>query len=214
MSNAGSISSQELKDLFISLVALVIAFTVLIGGRTVPGWQLLAIITLGVASGFLLHEMAHKFMAQHFGYWAEYRANMMGLAFAVIASFAGFIFAAPGAVMIRKTELPADFIMQDSFAREEFSREQKKEPLWISLAGPLTNVTLAVVFFLMLIGTSGLSSQAANFALFINLILAGFNFLPFGPLDGKKVFDSNRMVWFAVGLPTIIVALAVYLGIV
>lgn len=212
MSTACIISSQEMKDLFISLIALVIAFAVLIGGRAVPGWQLLAIITVGVATGFLLHEMAHKFMAQHFGYWAEYRANMMGLAFAVLASFAGFIFAAPGAVMIRKTQLPADFIMQNSFAREELNRDLKKETLWISLAGPLTNVALAVLFFLLLIGTSGLSAQAANFAIFVNLTLAGFNFLPFGPLDGKKVFDSSRKIWLALGLPTIIAALAVYLG--
>jgi len=214
MSNANSISSKELKDLFISLVALVIAFTVLIGGRRVPGWQLLAIITVGVATGFLLHEMAHKFMAQHFGYWAEFRANMMGLAFAVIASFAGFIFAAPGAVMITRPSLPADFTMQDSFGREQFNRLLKKETLWISLAGPMTNVVLAVVFFLLMMSTSGVSAQAARFALFINLTLAGFNFLPFGPLDGKKVFDSSRTVWFALGLPTIIMALAFYLGII
>ncbi len=214
MSVAGSISSQELKDLFISLVALVIAFTVLIGGRTVPGWQLLVIITIGVATGFLLHEMAHKFMALHFGYWAEYRANMMGLVFAVLAAFAGFIFAAPGAVMISKPQLPSDFIMQDSIGREEYNRELKKETLWISLAGPLTNVILTVIFFLMLWVTSGLLAQAAHFALFINLTLAGFNFLPFGPLDGKKVFDSSRNVWLVVGLPTIAVALLVYLGIV
>jgi len=57
----------------------------------------------------------------------------------------------------------------------------------------------------------GIASRAANFGLIINLTLAAFNLLPFGPLDGKKIFESNRMVWFVIGLPTILLGLAVYL---
>ena len=102
MSIAGYISPRELKDLLLSLAALVVAFSVLIGGRSIPGLEMILIIALGVGSGFILHEMAHKFTALHFGYLAEYRANMTGLFLAVVLSFAGFIFAAPGAVMISK----------------------------------------------------------------------------------------------------------------
>jgi len=59
---------------------------------------------------------------------------------------------------------------------------------------------------------SDLWVQSAYFALFINLTLAAFNMLPFGPLDGKKIFECNRLVWALVGVPTILVALPVYLG--
>jgi Zn-dependent protease len=45
----------------------------------------------------------------------------------------------------------------------------------------------------------------------INLTLAAFNLLPFGPLDGKKIFDSNRIVWLIVGLPTILLGISIYL---
>jgi len=99
MSIAGRITSVELRDLFLSLVALVIAFSVL-EERKMPGWETILILTVGVSSGFLLHEMAHKFVALHFGYFAEYRANMTGLALAIVMAFSGFLFAAPGAVMI------------------------------------------------------------------------------------------------------------------
>lgn len=213
MSIAGSISSIELRDLLISLIALVVAFSVLMNGKSIPGLEIVLIITVGVGTGFLLHEMAHKFVALHFGYFAEYRANMMGLIIAVAASFVGFIFAAPGAVMISKPNAPQQFYMQDPFGQEELKREIKRETLWISLAGPMTNIVLVIFFFLaqMFGPSSGLAAQAANFALFINLILAAFNFLPFGPLDGKKIFDSNRIVWIVVGLPTILLALPVYL---
>ncbi|MFZ3148518.1 MAG: M50 family metallopeptidase [Methanothrix sp.] len=214
MSIAGRISSIELKDLLLSLVALVFAFSVLMNGKRLPGGQTILIITVGVGTGFLLHEMAHKFVALHFGYYAEYRANRMGLLLAVAAAFAGFIFAAPGAVMISKPDAPQEFYMQDSFGQEELKRETKKETLWISLAGPMTNIVLTAFFFmtLMFAPSSGTAAQAANFALFINLTLAAFNLLPFGPLDGKKIFDSNRMVWLLVGLPTILLALPVYFG--
>jgi Zn-dependent protease len=215
MSIADRISAIELKDLLLSLSALVIAFSVLINGRIIPDFEMILIITVGVGTGFLLHEMAHKFMALHFGYFAEYRANPMGLLFAVAASFAGFIFAAPGAVMISKPAARQAFYMPDLFSQEELRREIKKETLWISLAGPMTNIILTVFFFLALIlsPSSSTASMAANFALFINLTLAAFNLIPIGPLDGKKIFDSNRTVWLLVGLPTILVALPVYFGI-
>jgi Zn-dependent protease len=215
MSIVDRISAVELKDLLLSLAALVIAFSVLINGKKIPDGETILIIAVGVGTGFLLHEMAHKFMALHFGYFAEYRANMMGLVFAVLASFAGFIFAAPGAVMISKPAATQAFYMQDPFGQEELRRLIKKETLWISLAGPMTNIILTVFFFvaLMLAPSSGTTAMAANFALFINLTLAAFNLIPIGPLDGKKIFDSNRTVWTLVGVPTILAALPVYFGI-
>jgi len=213
MSIVGRISSIELRDLLLSLVALVVAFSVLMNGKRIPDLETILIITVGVGTGFLLHEMAHKFVALHFGYWAEYRASRMGLLFAVAASFVGFIFAAPGAVMISKPNSPQEFYMQDPFGQEELKREIIRETLWISMAGPMTNIVLAVFFFLVgIFGPSGGNvATAANFALIINLMLAAFNLLPFGPLDGKKVFDSNRLVWLLVGLPTILLALRMYL---
>ncbi len=196
MSIPGYISSVELKDLLLSLAALVIAFSVLIGGRSIPGIETILII-----------------VAIHFGYMAEYRANMMGLLMAMALAFVGFIFAAPGAVMISKPRAPAEFYWNDSFGQAELLKKLKRESLWISLAGPLTNIILAAAFFIMrlLSPSDGIAFQAGNFGLLINLTLAAFNLLPFGPLDGKKIFDSNRIVWIVVGLPTILLALPVYL---
>lgn len=218
MSIAGRISPIELRDLFISLVALVIAFSVL-GERGMPGLETILISAVAVSSGFLLHEMAHKYVALRFGYWAEYRANMIGLGLAIAMAFSGFLFAAPGAVMITKYGAAArEFYTQDPFIQEEQWRaREKRETLLISLAGPMTNIVLAAFFFLLAVfllisneAGSGLWIRAANFAFFINIILAAFNMLPFGPLDGKKIFDGNRAVWALVGVPTILVGLLAY----
>lgn len=212
MSYLGSIGKTEAKDLLLSLIALTVAFSI-VGGRRLPEAEVFLISAIGVGTGFLLHEMAHKFAAQRYGYWAEYRANFTGLIMVVILAFAGFIFAAPGAVMIRKISVAPD-IWQDPASHELLEEKAKREELVISLAGPMTNIVLVFFFFLLMATGAtkvGFGASAASFALFINLSLAAFNLLPFGPLDGKKVFDSNRMVWAIVAVPTILATLSIYL---
>ena len=212
MSYLGSIGKTEAKDLLLSLIALTVAFSI-VGGRRLPEAEVFLISAIGVGTGFLLHEMAHKFAAQRYGYWAEYRANFTGLIMVVILAFAGFIFAAPGAVMIRKISVTPD-VWQDPASHELLEEKAKREELVISLAGPMTNIVLVFFFFLLMATGAikvGFGASAASFALFINLSLAAFNLLPFGPLDGKKVFDSNRMVWAIVAVPTILATLSIYL---
>ena len=210
--------SLELVDLLLSLAALTIAFAIL-GERRLPSAEVFFISAVGTGTGFLLHELAHKYAAQRYGYWAEYRANRSGLLLIIIMAFVGFIFAAPGAVMIHKARGRADDRWSASegwqINQPELAEAERKETLWISLAGPMTNIVLAILFFLFLASdaaTSSLWLSAANFALFVNLTLAAFNLLPFGPLDGKKIFDSSRTVWAIVTIPTILAALPVYLG--
>jgi Zn-dependent protease len=217
MSILSRISRAEMIDLAISLVALIIAFSIL-GERKVPGLEVIFISAIGAGSGFLLHELAHKFVAQKYGYWAEYRANRGGLIFMIVTAFMGILFAAPGAVWFRKVGDGSQTQTAHPYGYEAEPQQLKKEQreqLWIALAGPLTNIALAVLFVLILISgilTSNLGYGAAYYAIFINLTLAAFNLLPFGPLDGAKVFAASRAIWAIVAVPTIIAALPVYFG--
>ncbi len=212
MSFLSGTSKAEVIDLFLSLVALIAAFSIL-GERQVPGIEVILISAVGAGSGFLLHELAHKFAAQRYGYWAEYRANKAGLVFMVVTAFMGIIFAAPGAVWFRKVGTAAP-LYGDEVSPEQLKKE-KREQLWIALAGPMTNILLTALFFLLLVSgvlTNRLGFGAAYYAIFINLTLAAFNLLPFGPLDGAKVFSASRPIWAIVAVPTILVALPVYFG--
>src|SRR5437867_8882804 len=61
-------------------------------------WEFLTIFV----SAFLVHELAHKLLAQFYGSWAEFRTNSYGLivtAFSAIL-FILFKFIAPGAVIV------------------------------------------------------------------------------------------------------------------
>lgn len=150
----------------------------------------IALLTVGL--GFIGHELAHKFTAQRYGCKAEFRAWIWGLVLAlVIAIISGgrFFFAAPGATYI--TPMARQFGL-----RFETSR---KENGLISLAGPMANIALAIIF-LFLNGFGGLV-EFSTLGYEVNLWLAAFNLLPFSPLDGQKVLSWNRVIWAGITIP-------------
>jgi len=144
---------------------------------------LTAALTVGVA--FILHELAHKYLAQQYGCWAEFRTFDMGLVLAVMMSLiGGIVFAAPGAVMI-----------SGLVSKEENGR--------IAAAGPITNIILAGGFLLVSYFLSGMFvspwlSFFISFGFSINAWLAFFNMIPFGPLDGLKIIQWSPAIWVAI----------------
>lgn len=197
-------SQREIRDLAIAWVTLGAAFTVLLNrptlldllggqfsGVLVPlGYEfLLAMVTAGV--GFLFHELAHKVVAIKFGQIAEFRADFSMLFIALVGAFMGFLFAAPGAVHHR-------------------GRITDREHGLIAIAGPVTNLLFAGLFFLLSLAfTTGLLARIAGFGVLINLLLAGFNMIPFGPLDGRTVLVWNKVVYAVVAIPSVGLALFV-----
>jgi len=171
------IPPREWRDLGIAWFAITLAFSlVFIGGVTarisVPDFLLIfgiSAVTVGI--GFILHELAHKFTAMHYGYWAEFRKdNLMLLVAVAMAALVGFVFAAPGATVISGSNL------------------SRKENGWISASGAATNLLLAVPFIALALLGGGLASVIGFMGWKVNGMLAAFNMLPVGPLDGRKVF--------------------------
>ncbi|MFB6142420.1 MAG: metalloprotease [Halorientalis sp.] len=183
-----SFSRRELLDLGAAWVALSVAFTLLVGGGPgvfgrpqAVGWLTLSLFTVGV--GFLLHELAHKVTAVHFGKRAEFKADYGMLFVAVAAALAGFFFAAPGAVY-------------------HAGHSTERQNGLIALAGPVTNIALAALFVAPALLLPGFLGTVGVFGVGINIFLAGFNMLPVGPLDGRTVWTWNKPVFLAVFLPS------------
>ena len=67
----------------------------------------------------------------------------------------------------------------------------------------MTNIALAALFLALLVSgiTASEVMNAIYFALFINLYLGAFNLIPFGPIDGRKIFKANRLAWAMFSAP-------------
>lgn len=181
--------AKELKDLVVSALLLALAFGIAFSGgfRALfqPG-RLISMFFLalvGVSVGFVLHELGHRFVARRFGCFAEYRMWTTGLILAIVCSLVGFVFAAPGAVMVHPG---SDLWGRPSLTKQRFGV--------ISIAGPSMNICLAVVFIIL---NTLYPSLVFSLGARINLWLAMFNLIPFGPLDGAKVFNWDKKVWLA-----------------
>ncbi len=186
-------SFKEKKDLFFAGIMISLAFAILLsgglGGILSSNFYIVFVIAFFTAgTGFLLHELMHKYVAQSYGLFAEFRAYYKMLWMAIAFSFFGFILAAPGAVYIRGN----------------INKEKNGK---ISIAGPLTNLVLGFLFliFLLILNSEGILRLFLEFGLTINSLLAAFNMIPVLPFDGAKVFAWNKKVYtitiiLAVGL--------------
>ncbi len=186
-------SGREIFDLFKAWVALTIAFSITRAFRADSFESfVVAAISSAVAVGlaFLLHEIAHKYVAIKYRCEAEFRAENSMLLMMIFISFMGIIMAAPGAVQIR-----------GHISRSQYGK--------ISLAGPASNIALAVLSFLVIILSSGLVSTIASFSFFINSWLALFNMIPFGMFDGRKIMAWDKQVYYVtLGIAITFVALS------
>lgn len=163
-------SKTELLHLAVAAI-LVTAVGLSLNGYRHFSWQFLAMFV----SAFLVHELAHKFLAQYYGSWSEFRAQVYGLVITAISALPimPFKFIAPGAVMVGLTD------------RNKFGR--------VALVGPLTNLVMGFSFLVSahLYPYHSFLFAGASF----NAWIALFNLLPFGVLDGQKIFDWNKIAW-------------------
>lgn len=197
-------SPMEVLHLTVALTVLTTAFTFFFGGVSPWGRDevfldlheeplgfvaVLSFVALG--SGFILHELMHKVVAQVFGHWAEFRAQVFGLLIPIpLALLTPFIFAAPGAVVI------AGYV-------------ERYQNGIISAAGPLTNLAIgfiALPFTFIPGSVDTFGYKLAVVVAAVNALLALFNMLPIGILDGRKVWKWNKFVFVGVWALGIVLA--------
>lgn len=136
---------------------------------------------LAVSLCILPHELAHKFVARHYGYWAEFRRSNYGLMIGLFLAVLGIpIVAAPGAVMLDP------YIDRSALGKS-------------SAAGPATNAVVGFMFFPLALYTY-LTNNFIGFMLTENVVVVSamlgiFNMLPIDPFDGAKIWRWNSAVY-------------------
>jgi Zn-dependent protease len=150
---------------------------------------------LAVSLCILPHELAHKFVARHYGYWAEFRRSNYGLMIGLFLAVLGIpIIAAPGAVMLDP------YIDRSALGKS-------------SAAGPATNAIVGFMFFpLALYYYVTIQQNFIGFMLTENVVVVSamlgiFNMLPLDPFDGAKIWRWSSVAY--IGLVVVLAALLV-----
>lgn len=137
----------------------------------------------------IVHELAHGFMADYLG---DPTARLQGrltlnpikhidpvgsIVVPLITSLSGFTFGWAKPVEYNPYNL----------------KNKRKGEFLIALAGPLSNISIALIFGTIIrFSSSGLSNltpfiEFCAYIVVINLVLAIFNLIPLPPLDGSKL---------------------------
>ena len=185
-----SFSKTEILHITVAIVVLSAAFSLIMrNGRLDPDPTMNIILIVGISfllvvCSFLFHEFGHKFLAQRYNAWSEFRAYPYGLVMALVISMFGFLFAAPGAVYIRGS------IDKDSYGK-------------ISLAGPAVNFTISAIAIVIVLSLTPGTLVFVIFSMlaYLNAFLGLFNMIPIPPFDGSKI-----VAW---SIPTYLAAAAI-----
>jgi Zn-dependent protease len=172
-------SMIEVRDLVISaLLVSGVGLSLLGSGLFSRPPSLVIILVLAFTGSFLVHEMAHKATAQRYGLWAEFRLTLWGALITLISIISPFKVISPGAVMI------AGVADKGTIGKT-------------AVSGPMINLVIcAVSLALTFIVPEGNSFfVAVVFVATFNAFIAVLNLLPFGILDGWKVFQWSKLVW-------------------
>jgi Zn-dependent protease len=158
--------------------------------------QVLAVAAIPVLFAITIHEVAHGWVARHFGDRTAERLGRLTvnplkhidpIGTVVVPAIAlmttGFLFGWAKPVPVATRNL----------------RNPRRDMMFVAAAGPGANILMAIfwAFFTKLVTISGLEGMTLQFFLtmgqigvFINVILAVFNMVPIPPLDGGRVLSG------------------------
>ncbi len=197
MRNVPRYLTAEVKDIIVSVAVLTAAFTIVLGRYSGAFGGSLSVVALAsfliVITSFLLHELAHRYVARFYGGIAFFKMWLPGIFLLLVTSIIGIIFAAPGAVNIG-----------GMFRKDQIGKT--------ALAGPATNLGIGISLYIALlvipVSASGfIVHNIIYWMAALNLWFALFNLIPIPPLDGEKIFRWDLHVYL------IMVAVAIVMNV-
>lgn len=137
----------------------------------------------------IIHEVSHGFAAYFQGdNTAKYAGRLTLNPIPHIDLFGSIIL--PGLLMLSGSPMVIGWAKPVPYNPYNLKYQKWGEAI-VALAGPLSNVAIALVFGLLVrLGITPSLSEPFIYIVFINLVLAVFNLVPIPPLDGSKILFS------------------------
>jgi Zn-dependent protease len=170
--------------------------------------QSITVLALPVLFGITMHEAAHAYVARLFGDPTAYQMGRVSLNPARHIDPVGTIIVP--LVLLFSTKMMAGSGMLFGWAKPvpvdwNRLRRPKQDMLWVALAGPASNLFMAVLWAIVLrmLFESGLGQgdfwvRMCMAGVQINLVLMALNLLPVPPLDGGRIVFSllpHNLAW-------------------
>lgn len=170
--------------------------------------QTIALYALPVIFAITLHEAAHGYVARMFGDMTATQAGRVTLNPVVHIDLVGTLLVPLGILLMSKLMGGPPLLfgwakpVPVNFGR---LRRPKQDMLWVALAGPGSNLFMAILWAMSLrlmfeagTGVDNFWFQMAVVGIQINLVLMALNLFPLPPLDGGRVVYSllpDRLAW-------------------
>lgn len=170
--------------------------------------QTITVYALPVLFGITLHEAAHGYVARMFGDPTAWQAGRISLnpvrhidpigtiVVPLVLLFSTKLLGGGGLLFGWAKPVPVDWSRL---------RRPKRDMLWVALAGPGSNLVMAIIWAIGLRILAETGAAADDFwvrmtiaGIQVNLILMALNLVPLPPLDGGRIVFSllpSRMAW-------------------
>lgn len=164
--------------------------------------QTVAVYALPVLFAITLHEAAHAYAAKYFGDSTAYQLGRMSLnpikhidpVGTILIPVVLYLVGSPFLFGYAKP-VPIDFSRL---------RNPKKQMAWVALAGPASNLFMALLWMIFGILLVALQANDVFFTrmvqagVMINLVIFALNLFPLPPLDGGRIVTSMLPVKYAI----------------
>lgn len=151
------------------------------------------ITIIALIISIILHEMAHGYAANALGDpTARLQGRLSGNPLVHIDPLGSIII--PAILLFSNAGILFGWAKPVPYNPYNLNNQKWGEAL-VALAGPATNVLLAVIFAVIVryadvVGLSDTFVSIAGYIVYINVLLAMFNMLPIPPLDGSKILTA------------------------
>jgi Zn-dependent protease len=161
------------------------------------------------ATAFLFHEFGHRQVAKHFGFQTKFRLLTFGMIITIFSLIAGLFSLASDAIRLPILALPGAVVV---LGLDKIDRTTGL----CKAAGPVVNLiygTILLIISFVIPKSLFPLNLFIGYASALNFMLALFNMIPIGILDGQNIWKWNKSFYIILMVLLILLLIIVYANI-